>query len=122
MAGKSPSGSAPEQRELVGVAHAGGLDLDEDLAGAGSVEGDGLDGQGLVGLVGDGGSGLHGGRSVGVGALSLPALADRPVRARLSRFPRDVIPRLPGPLRVLRRVAAPCLAQQPTVSFLDRLL
>ena len=71
--GEEPFGVGAGQRELVGVAHAGGLDLDEDLAGAGSVEGDGLDGQGLAGLVGDGGSGLHGGRSVDMRALSLPA-------------------------------------------------
>jgi hypothetical protein len=30
--GNRPSGSAPEQRELVGVADAGRLGLDEDLA------------------------------------------------------------------------------------------
>ena len=38
------------ERELVGVADAGGLDLDQHLAGLRAFEVDGLDGQRLAGL------------------------------------------------------------------------
>ena len=47
------------ERVFVGVADAGGLDLDQHLAGARAVEIDGFDGQRLAGFVGDGGTHLH---------------------------------------------------------------
>jgi hypothetical protein len=50
----------PRARELVGVADAGGLDLDEDLAGLGPVELDVLDDERLASLVTDGGTGAYG--------------------------------------------------------------
>ena len=59
IAGNSPSGSAPEQRELVGVADAGRLDLDQHLAGLRAFEVDRLDGERLAGLPRDGGPGFH---------------------------------------------------------------
>ena len=49
------------QRVVVGVADAGGLDLDQHLAGARAFEVDGFDRQGRAGFPGDGGTGLHGG-------------------------------------------------------------
>ncbi len=57
--GKRPSGSAPGERVVVGVADAGGLDLDQHLAELRAFEIDGFDGQGLARLPGDGGFGFH---------------------------------------------------------------
>jgi hypothetical protein len=48
------------QGELVGVADAGGLDLDEHLAGLRALQVDGLDAQRGAGLPGNGCTGLHG--------------------------------------------------------------
>jgi hypothetical protein len=58
--GKEALGIGSGEGELVGVADAGGAELDEHLAGARSVEIDGLDDQRLSLLVGDGSAGLHG--------------------------------------------------------------
>ena len=49
------------QREFVGVADAGGLDLDQHLALARSLELDGGDFQRLAGGDSDGGANVHGG-------------------------------------------------------------
>ena len=48
------------QRVGVGVADAGGHDLDQHLAGLRAFDVDGLDGERLAGLPGDRGAGLHG--------------------------------------------------------------
>src|SRR3546814_104102 len=53
-------GVGARERELVGVADAGRLDLDQHLAGPRALEGHGFDGERLAGLAGDGGAGLHG--------------------------------------------------------------
>ena len=56
---EEPFGIGARAGELVGVADAGGLDLDEHLAGARPFELDLLDDERLAGFVGDGGAGLH---------------------------------------------------------------
>ena len=48
------------ERELVGVADAGRLDLDHDLAGAGPLELDRLDGERFSCSMSDGSANLHG--------------------------------------------------------------
>jgi hypothetical protein len=58
---KQPLGIGARQRELVGVADAGGLDLDQHLARAGSIELDGRDLQRLAGGNSDSGANVHGG-------------------------------------------------------------
>ena len=52
-------GIGARQRVGVGVADAGGLDLDQHLAGLRPLDVDGLDGQGRSGLPGHGGTGFH---------------------------------------------------------------
>ena len=49
------------ERELVGVADAGGLDLDQHFGGFRPVEFDVRDGEGFTLLQCDGGAGFHGG-------------------------------------------------------------
>ena len=56
---KQPLGIGARQRVFVGVADAGGLDLDQHLAGARTVEIDGFQGQLLARFVGDRGTHLH---------------------------------------------------------------
>ena len=48
------------QRVFVGVADAGGFDLDQDFPFAWAVQLHGVDGQGLPGFKGDGGTNVHG--------------------------------------------------------------
>ena len=57
---KQPFGIGPRKREFVGVADAGGLDLDQNLALAGVGQVDFHDLQGLACGDGDGGTGAHG--------------------------------------------------------------
>ena len=56
------------ERELVGVADAGRLDLDQDLAGLRAFELDGLDRERLAGGEGNGGADVHRQASPGRGA------------------------------------------------------
>jgi hypothetical protein len=69
------------ERVVVGVADAGGLDLDQHLAELRSFEVDGFDGQRLAGLPGDGGFGFHGAGSLKRGGRSTatPELKTVPV-------------------------------------------
>ena len=57
---EQPFGVGARQRELVGVADAGGLDLDQHLAGLGPFELDVHDRERLGLLQCDGGAGFHG--------------------------------------------------------------
>ena len=57
---EEPFGVGAGERELVGVADAGGLDLDQHLAAPGPVEVDLHDLERLALLDGDGGAGFHG--------------------------------------------------------------
>ena len=59
--GKEPLRIGAGQGEFVGVADAGRLDLDQDLAGARPIEIDLGHFERLSGGDGDGGAGLHGG-------------------------------------------------------------
>jgi hypothetical protein len=59
MDGNKPSGSAPDKGEFVGVTDTGRFDLDQDLAGARTVELDGGNFEGLAGCKGDGGANIH---------------------------------------------------------------
>jgi tetratricopeptide (TPR) repeat protein len=59
--GKEAFGVKTIERVGVGVADAGGLDLDQHLAGARALQVDGFDGQRGAGLPGHGCAGLHGG-------------------------------------------------------------
>jgi hypothetical protein len=56
---EDPFGVRAGERVLVGVADAGGLHLDQDLARARTVELDGLDRQGLAGFECDRGAHIH---------------------------------------------------------------
>ena len=56
---KQSLGVRTGERECVGVADTGGLDLDQDFTSARSSDFDVFDREGLVGSVGDGGAGLH---------------------------------------------------------------
>jgi hypothetical protein len=47
------------QGEFIGVTDAGRLDIDQDLAGARTLELDGGDFKGLAGCKGDGGANIH---------------------------------------------------------------
>ena len=67
---KEALGVGARARELVRVADAGSLDLDQHFAGARPVEVDGFDDQRLAGLVAHGGASLHG-RSPGTMARSV---------------------------------------------------
>ena len=63
-AGNRPSGSSPDERERIGVAHAGVRDPDQHLALARRLDVDLDDLQRLAGGEGDGGAGFHGSFSV----------------------------------------------------------
>jgi hypothetical protein len=82
MTGNRPSGSAPDRRELVGVADPGRLDFNQHLAGARPVEVDRFDDQGFTGFVTDAArvfiAGLSGGDSSSV-----------PGRAAIATFRRS---------------------------------
>ncbi len=56
---KQAFGIGARAGELVGVADAGGLDLDQHLAGLRPLELNRLDHQGFAGLVGHGGAHIH---------------------------------------------------------------
>ena len=57
--GEQPFGIGARQGEFIGVAKAGGLDLDQDLARLGAVQVDVHDFKRLARLQGDGGCGAH---------------------------------------------------------------
>ncbi len=69
--GKEPLRIGAREGELVGVADAGRLDLDQNLARARAVEIDLHDLERLSGGDGDGGAGFHGHGSIGVGRARL---------------------------------------------------
>jgi hypothetical protein len=58
-------GVGARERVVVGVADAGGLDLDQHFAELRALQVHGFDGEGLAGFPGDGGFGFHGGSSAG---------------------------------------------------------
>jgi len=59
---ESTLGVGTGQGVVVGMADAGGLDLDQHFPGARAGQVDFFDGEGLSGFPGDGGAGFHGGR------------------------------------------------------------
>ena len=76
--GKEPLGIGARAGELVGVADAGRLDLDEHLACARPFELDLLDDEGLSGFVGHGGTGFHGPSSMDLVRMASSAKTERP--------------------------------------------
>jgi len=71
--GEQAFGIGARQRELIGMADAGRLDLDQDLACARSLELDGRDLQRLAGGDSNGGTNIHGNSSFSRFAMSYGA-------------------------------------------------